>query len=113
MEDVWRGEVQDLLSQITQLQAENKRLSVSLSLKESPICEQDQQDQEGGLYLLELFDTCSMNSLTDLGHWCRIRFIWKCTRRNCIRQAAVRSENVFVKLQSYTFNMNTVQFARK
>ncbi|KAF6729594.1 RILP-like protein 1 [Oryzias melastigma] len=47
VEDVWRGEVQDLLSQITQLQAENKRLSVSLSLKESPICEQDQQDQEG------------------------------------------------------------------
>uniref|UniRef100_A0A096LRN9 Rab interacting lysosomal protein-like 2 n=1 Tax=Poecilia formosa TaxID=48698 RepID=A0A096LRN9_POEFO len=26
VEDVWRGEVQDLLSQITQLQAENKRL---------------------------------------------------------------------------------------
>ncbi|RVE68243.1 hypothetical protein OJAV_G00089080 [Oryzias javanicus] len=53
VEDVWRGEVQDLLSQITQLQAENKRLSVSLSLKESPICEQDQQDQEAGSLEIE------------------------------------------------------------
>uniref|UniRef100_A0A8C8DXV3 RILP-like protein 1 n=1 Tax=Oryzias sinensis TaxID=183150 RepID=A0A8C8DXV3_9TELE len=46
VEDVWRGEVQDLLSQITQLQAD-KRLLVSLSLKESPICEQDPQNPEG------------------------------------------------------------------
>lgn len=48
VEDVWRGEVQDLLSQITQLQAD-KRLLVSLSLKESPICEQDPQNPDGGL----------------------------------------------------------------
>lgn len=49
MEDVWRGEVQDLLSQITQLQADNKKLLVSLSLKESPITEEDlQQKREGG-----------------------------------------------------------------
>lgn len=47
VEDVWRGEVQDLLSQITQLQAENKRLLVSLSLKESPITEEDLQKHEG------------------------------------------------------------------
>ncbi|XP_047238082.1 RILP-like protein 1 isoform X2 [Girardinichthys multiradiatus] len=47
VEDVWRGEVQDLLSQITQLQAENKRLSVNLSLKESPITEEDPQEHEG------------------------------------------------------------------
>ncbi|XP_040899197.1 RILP-like protein 1 [Toxotes jaculatrix] len=47
VEDVWRGEVQDLLSQITQLQAENKRLFVSLSLKESPVTEEDLQRQEG------------------------------------------------------------------
>ncbi|KAM9360779.1 RILP-like protein 1 [Symphorus nematophorus] len=47
VEDVWRGEVQDLLSQITQLQAENKRLSVSLPLKESPVTEEDVQKQEG------------------------------------------------------------------
>ncbi|XP_022052072.1 RILP-like protein 1 [Acanthochromis polyacanthus] len=47
VEDVWRGEVQDLLSQITQLQAENKRLLVSLSLKETPITEEDLQKHEG------------------------------------------------------------------
>lgn len=47
MEDIWRGEVQDLLSQITQLQAENKKLLVSLSLKESPMTEEDLQKHEG------------------------------------------------------------------
>ncbi|XP_032433325.1 RILP-like protein 1 [Xiphophorus hellerii] len=46
VEDVWRGEVQDLLSQITQLQVENKRLLVSLSLKESPFTEEDLQKHE-------------------------------------------------------------------
>ncbi|XP_054904862.1 RILP-like protein 1 [Poeciliopsis prolifica] len=46
VEDVWRGEVQDLLSQTTQLQAENKRLLVSLSLKESPVTEEDLQKHE-------------------------------------------------------------------
>ncbi|XP_017269172.1 RILP-like protein 1 [Kryptolebias marmoratus] len=49
VEDVWRGEVQDLLSQIAQLQAENKRLSVSLSLKESPITEEDPQQKHEGM----------------------------------------------------------------
>ncbi|XP_070689738.1 RILP-like protein 1 [Pempheris klunzingeri] len=47
VEDVWRGEVQDLVAQITQLQAENKRLLVSLSLRESPVTEDDLQKQEG------------------------------------------------------------------
>lgn len=47
VEDVWRGEVQDLLSQITQLQAENKRLLVSLPLRESPVTEEEQQKQDG------------------------------------------------------------------
>ncbi|XP_047447891.1 RILP-like protein 1 [Mugil cephalus] len=47
VDDVWRLEVQDLLSQISQLQAENKRLSVSLSLKESPIAEEEPQKHEG------------------------------------------------------------------
>ncbi|XP_053180967.1 RILP-like protein 1 [Scomber japonicus] len=47
VEDVWRGEVQDLLSQITQLQAENKKLLVSLTLKESPVTEEDLEKQEG------------------------------------------------------------------
>ncbi|XP_075955771.1 RILP-like protein 1 [Anarhichas minor] len=47
VEDAWRGEVQDLLSQITQLHAENKRLVVSLSLKEFPVTQEDLQKQEG------------------------------------------------------------------
>ncbi|KAM9857755.1 RILP-like protein 1 isoform 1-T2 [Aulostomus maculatus] len=47
VEDVWRGEVQDLLSQITQLQAQNKKLLVSLSLSESPVTEEDLQKHEG------------------------------------------------------------------
>ncbi|XP_041856005.1 RILP-like protein 1 isoform X2 [Melanotaenia boesemani] len=47
VEDVWRGEVQDMLSQIAQLKAENKRLLVSLSLKESPITEEDLQKHDG------------------------------------------------------------------
>ncbi|XP_070992233.1 RILP-like protein 1 isoform X5 [Oncorhynchus clarkii lewisi] len=45
VEDVWRGEAQDLLSQITQLQVENKSLRKSLSLKDSPVTE-DLQRQE-------------------------------------------------------------------
>ncbi|XP_029915233.1 RILP-like protein 1 [Myripristis murdjan] len=47
VEDVWRGEAQDLLSQITQLQEENKRLLVSLSVRDSPITEEELQKQEG------------------------------------------------------------------
>ncbi|KAM7416697.1 hypothetical protein PAMA_018655 [Pampus argenteus] len=47
VDEVWRGEVQDLLSQITQLQAENKKLSTRLSLKDSPVPEEDLQKQEG------------------------------------------------------------------
>lgn len=54
LEDVWRGEVQDLLSQITQLQAENKRLLVSLSLKETPVTEEDLQKHEGELITKKL-----------------------------------------------------------
>ncbi|XP_039659847.1 RILP-like protein 1 [Perca fluviatilis] len=62
VEDVWRGEVQDLLSQITQLQAENKGLLVSLSLKESPVTEEDLQKQEG----MSEKERQVMNKLKDL-----------------------------------------------
>lgn len=62
VEDVWRGEVQDLLSQITQLQAENKRLLVSLSLKEFPVSEEDLQKQEG----MSEKERQVMNKLKDL-----------------------------------------------
>lgn len=49
VEDVWKGEVQDLLNQISQLQAENKRLTTSLPLKDSPVHEEDFLKQEGKL----------------------------------------------------------------
>ncbi|XP_053500474.1 RILP-like protein 1 isoform X4 [Ictalurus punctatus] len=47
VEDVWRGEAQDLLSQIAQLQQENKTLLNNLSLKDCPMTEEDVQRQEG------------------------------------------------------------------
>ncbi|KAG9342567.1 hypothetical protein JZ751_015990 [Albula glossodonta] len=47
VEDVWRGEAQDLLTQISQLQEENKTLLINLSLKDSPMTEEDLQRQEG------------------------------------------------------------------
>ncbi|XP_026076229.1 RILP-like protein 1 isoform X3 [Carassius auratus] len=47
VEDVWRGEAQDLLSQIAQLQKENKALLNNLSVKECPMTEEDIQKQEG------------------------------------------------------------------
>lgn len=46
---MWRGEVQDLLSQISQLQAENKRLLQTLPLNDPPIPEEESEKQEGGL----------------------------------------------------------------
>ncbi|KAI7793611.1 RILP-like protein 1 isoform X2 [Triplophysa rosa] len=45
VEDVWRGEAQDLLSQIAQLQEENKTLLNNLSIKE--MTEEDIQKHEG------------------------------------------------------------------
>lgn len=46
VEDVWRGEAQDLLSQIAQLQEENKSLLTNLSIKD-PLSEEDLQRHEG------------------------------------------------------------------
>lgn len=46
VEDVWRGEAQDLLSQIAQLQEENKSLLTNLSIKD-PMSEEDLQRHEG------------------------------------------------------------------
>lgn len=46
MEDVWRGEAQDLLSQIAQLQEENKSLLTNLSVRD-PLNEEDLQRHEG------------------------------------------------------------------
>ncbi|XP_029484252.1 RILP-like protein 1 isoform X5 [Oncorhynchus nerka] len=46
VEDVWRGEAQDLLSQITQLQEENKTLLTNMSIKD-PMSEEDLQRHEG------------------------------------------------------------------
>lgn len=64
MEDLWRGEVQDRLSQITHLQAENKKLLENLSLKESSTTEEDLQQQEGGLFV-----TPSVNPRSASGVW--------------------------------------------
>ncbi|XP_028828624.1 RILP-like protein 1 isoform X4 [Denticeps clupeoides] len=47
VEDVWRGEAQDLLSQIAQLQEENKNLLSNLSIKDCPMTDEDLQRQEG------------------------------------------------------------------
>uniref|UniRef100_A0A4W5QS19 RILP-like protein 1 n=1 Tax=Hucho hucho TaxID=62062 RepID=A0A4W5QS19_9TELE len=46
VEDVWRGEAQDLLSQIAQLQEENKTLLTNMSNKD-PMSEEDLQRHEG------------------------------------------------------------------
>ncbi|XP_042636528.1 RILP-like protein 1 [Orycteropus afer afer] len=47
VEDVWRGEAQDLLSQIAQLQEENKQLLTNLSHKDAGFSEEEFQKQEG------------------------------------------------------------------
>lgn len=47
VEDVWRGEAQDLLSQIAQLQEENKQLMTNLNHKDMGFSEEELQKQEG------------------------------------------------------------------
>ncbi|XP_032167418.1 RILP-like protein 1 isoform X4 [Mustela erminea] len=47
VEDVWRGEAQDLLSQIAQLQEENKQLMTNLSHKDANFSEEEFQKHEG------------------------------------------------------------------
>ena len=47
VEDVWRGEAQDLLSQIAQLQEENKQLMTNLSHKDVSFSEEEFQKHEG------------------------------------------------------------------
>ncbi|XP_053557784.1 RILP-like protein 1 isoform X2 [Bombina bombina] len=47
VEDVWRGEAQDLLSQIAQLQEENKQLLSNLPLKDINLTEEEFQKHEG------------------------------------------------------------------
>jgi hypothetical protein len=46
VEDVWRGEAQDLLTQIAQLQEENQSLLSNRSIKD-PLSEEDLQRHEG------------------------------------------------------------------
>ncbi|XP_068100668.1 RILP-like protein 1 isoform X2 [Hyperolius riggenbachi] len=47
VEDVWRGEAQDLLGQIAQLQEENQQLLSNLSLKDVNFTEEEFQKHEG------------------------------------------------------------------
>ncbi|XP_062930082.1 RILP-like protein 1 isoform X2 [Mobula hypostoma] len=49
VEDVWRGEAQDLLSQIAQLQEENKQLMKNLSHKDTHFTDEDILKQEAGM----------------------------------------------------------------
>lgn len=59
VEDVWRGEAQDLLSQIAQLQEENKTLLTNMSMKD-PMSEEELQRHEGedvGLHQSKVLST--------------------------------------------------------
>uniref|UniRef100_A0A8C9FLZ0 Rab interacting lysosomal protein like 1 n=1 Tax=Pavo cristatus TaxID=9049 RepID=A0A8C9FLZ0_PAVCR len=47
VEDVWRGEAQDLLTQIAQLQEENKQLMTNLTHKDINFTEEEFQKHEG------------------------------------------------------------------
>ncbi|CAL8247708.1 unnamed protein product [Merluccius merluccius] len=47
VEDMWRGEHQDMLAQISQLQSDNNRLLASLSSRDPPCTEQEPQTEEG------------------------------------------------------------------
>nr|XP_056715417.1 RILP-like protein 1 isoform X1 [Euleptes europaea] len=49
VEDVWRGEAQDLLTQIAQLQEENKQLLTNLSHKDVNFSEEEFQRHEAGM----------------------------------------------------------------
>ncbi|XP_067862333.1 RILP-like protein 1 isoform X1 [Heptranchias perlo] len=49
VEDVWRGEAQDLLTQIAQLQEENKQLLTNLSHKDENLTEEEILKQEAGM----------------------------------------------------------------
>lgn len=53
LEDMWRGEVQDLLTQISHLQSENNRLLASLSIKNTPSTEQEPQNEDQGRIITE------------------------------------------------------------
>ncbi|XP_067910620.1 RILP-like protein 1 isoform X2 [Heterodontus francisci] len=49
VEDVWRGEAQDLLTQIAKLQEENKQLTMNLSHKDVNLTEEEILKQEAGM----------------------------------------------------------------
>ncbi|XP_078083216.1 RILP-like protein 1 isoform X1 [Mustelus asterias] len=49
VEDVWRGEAQDLLTQIAKLQEENKQLAMNLSHKDVNLTEEEILKQEAGM----------------------------------------------------------------
>ncbi|XP_048467187.1 RILP-like protein 1 isoform X1 [Rhincodon typus] len=49
VEDVWRGEAQDLLTQIAKLQEENKQLTMNLSHKDVSLTEEEILKQEAGM----------------------------------------------------------------
>ncbi|XP_058281165.1 RILP-like protein 1 [Hylobates moloch] len=66
VEDVWRGEAQDLLSQIAQLQEENKQLMTNLSHKDVNFSEEEFQKHEG----VELLG--HRETMLNFRHFCRV-----------------------------------------
>ena len=52
MEDAWRGEIQEMRTQISHLQSENHRLRTSLSIKDKPSAEQE--PNEDGMQQIRL-----------------------------------------------------------
>lgn len=86
MEDVWRGEAQDLLTQIAQLQEENKQLMTNLSHKDINFTEEEFQKHEGKFatsnsVLALLQKAIYQNTLTGYSgvcffFYCRLIQIW-------------------------------------
>ncbi|XP_061674327.1 RILP-like protein 1 [Syngnathoides biaculeatus] len=65
VEDVWRTEVDELLSQIAQLQAENKKLLASRALSQVPVADRDPHHQEEGTSQMEKQAMTRLNELLE------------------------------------------------
>ncbi|XP_019741357.1 RILP-like protein 1 [Hippocampus comes] len=65
VEDVWRAEVEDLLSQMSQLQAENKKLLSSRALSRAPVEDQDLAQQDEGMVEKEKQVMTRLNRLVE------------------------------------------------
>lgn len=57
LEDMWRGEVQDLLTQTSQLQSDNNTLLARLAIENTPSTEQEPQHEDEGRIITEPLPT--------------------------------------------------------